>query len=283
MKKLIFGLIIGMMFFASCTQEALDDFLAQKPVVEFVSEEGFISGNTGVYVGEELNFKVKVAPNASSASELAHFDFSITDLDGTTVVNQDPEFTDPTGENFFTFSYTPSKASTYTVTATLTDKAGKVNIATIVIDYVEPIIAELGTYSGKMTINGHITSNEVAGQVYDEDLDIEDIAFSVMLGAINEEGRVSATLEIDGTPVTLYGTKTGNTIVFDEFHFHKTITLLVDITLNLAMNVTGVMEDNDTMTLSGTASGSGKTQIAVAILEVDMTGNINGTLVKKAE
>ena len=47
MKKLTFALacIIGMMFFASCTQEQIDEVMAQKPTVEFMSDEGLTSGD----------------------------------------------------------------------------------------------------------------------------------------------------------------------------------------------------------------------------------------------
>lgn len=272
--------VIGMMFFASCTQEVIDDIMAQKPTVEFVSGEGLVSGNTSVYVGEVLNFKVKVAPNSGSESELNHFDFSITDLTGATVFNQNPEFTDPNGENFFEFSFTPDRASTYAVTASVTDKAGKSNVATITVDYVEPVVEGIGTFAGTITLTGHITSNEIAGQpAYDQDLDPEELATTIRLGAIGEDNRVSATLDIDGSPVTLYGTKDGNNITFDEFHFNKTINLVVDVNLDLVMNLTGVLDDN-TLSLTGTATGQGRALVFVAYLEVDFDGNIAGTLEK---
>ena len=148
MRKLFFALacVVGLMTFASCTQEVIDDIMAQKPVAEFVAGDGLISVNTSVYLGETLNFKVKVAPNSGSESELAHFDFSITNLTGATVFNENPEITNPAGENFFEFAYTPTAASTYAVTATVTDKAGKANVVTVVVDCVEPVIEGLGTY-----------------------------------------------------------------------------------------------------------------------------------------
>ena len=284
MKKLFFGLacFIGMMFFASCTQEQIDDILAQKPVVEFVSEEGFISGNTGIYLGEGLNFKVKIAPNSGSMSPLAHFDFSITDLSGATVLNDNPTITDPAGENIFEFAFSPEYASTYAVTATITDEAGKANVATIVVNCVEPILEGLGTFSGMININGHITTNEVVGYTYDDDYKIEDLATTLTLGAVNEDNRISATLDIDGTPVTLYGTMDEGNITFEEFHFSKTVTLGVDITLDLTMNMTGVLA-NDVLTLSGPAAGEGKTMIAIIEFKADFVGDIEGSLEKVAE
>ena len=284
MKRFFFALacVIGLMTFASCTQEVIDDIMAQKPVVEFVTEEGMVSTNTSIYLGEELNFKVKVAPNSGSESQLAHFDFSITDLTGATVFNQNPEFTDPTTENFFEFTFTPEAASTYAVTATVTDQAGKANVATVVVDCVEPVLEGLGTFNGTIDIIGHVTTNEVVGYTYDGDYNMEGLVTTLTLGTVDENNRVSATLEIDGTPVTLYGTMTEGTITFDEFHFNKTITITVDVTLDLVMNMTGVIE-NDVLTLSGTATGAGSTMVIVLQVTADYNGTISGTLEKVVE
>ena len=284
MKKFFFALacVVGLMTFASCTQEVIDDIMAQKPVAEFVAGDGLISVNTSVYLGETLNFKVKVAPNSGSESELAHFDFSITNLTGATVFNENPEITNPTGENFFEFTYTPTAASTYAVTATVTDKAGKANVINVVVDCVEPVIEGLGTFAGAIDILGHVTTNEVVGYTYDADYNMEQLATTLTLGVVDENNRVSATLEIDGTPVTLYGTLAEGTITFDEFHFNKTISITVDVTLDLLMNMTGVLAD-DVLTLSGTAAGTGTTMVLVAQVTATYDGNISGTLNKVAE
>lgn len=240
MKKLFFGLacVIGLMFFASCTQEVIDDLMSQKPTIEFVAEEGYISGNTGMYLGNEMNFKVKVAPNSGSEAALSHFDFSVTDLSGDTYYNDNPEITKPNEENIFEYNLIPNYPSTFVVTASITDVNGKVNLIKVVVDYVQPVVEGIGTFSGNININGHITSNEVMGQSYDQDYNLENLATTLVLGAVSEENRVSATLEIDGTPVTLYGTMVDGTITFDEFQFNKTITLILEVTLNLTMNMT---------------------------------------------
>ena len=284
MKKFFFALacVVGLMTFASCTQEVIDDIMAQKPVAEFVAGDGLVSVNTSVYLGETLNFKVKVAPNSGSESELAHFDFSITNLTGATVFNENPEITNPTGENFFEFTYTPTAASTYAVTATVTDKAGKANVVNVVVDCVEPVIEGLGTFAGAIDILGHVTTNEVIGYTYDADYNMEQLATTLTLGVVDENNRVSATLEIDGTPVTLYGTLAEGTITFDEFHFNKTISITVDVTLDLVMNMTGVLADN-VLTLSGTATGTGSTMVLVAQVTANYEGTVNGTLNKVAE
>lgn len=284
MKKLFFALacVVGLMTFASCTQEVIDDIMAQKPVVEFVAEDGFISGSTGVYVGTELNFKVKVAPNSGSESELVNFDFSITDATGVTVFNQKPEFTDPNAENIFTFSYTPEVASTYAVTATVTDKASKVNVVNVVVDVAQPVVAEMGIFNGLMSIAGHITSNEIAGHnAYNTDDTISNLPVMIALGTLEEDNRVKATIEIDGTPVSLYGTlgEDNVTITFDEFHFRKTINLFIDVNVDFVMNMTAVLND-DTMTLNGTAVGTGKAMVLIAMLEVNYDGVVEGTLQK---
>ena len=285
MKKLFFGMacIIGMMFFASCTQEQIDDLMAQKPGVQFVSETGYTAANTSIYLNDSLKFKVKIAPNSGSESPLASFDFSITDLSGATVLNDNPTIDEPAGENIFEYSFTPQYASTYALTAKVTDEAGKTNVATVVVNCVEPIAEGLGTFTGMINIMGHINTNEVAGYpTYDEEYNMENLATTLTLGAVGEENRISATLDIDGTPVTLYGTKTDTTITFDEFHFNKTITLVVDITLDLIMNITGTLE-NDVLTLSGPAAGEGKTMLAIWEFKANYNGNVNGSLEKVAE
>lgn len=284
MKKLFFAMacVIGLLTFASCTQEVIDDIMAQKPTVQFVSGEDLIYGNTSVYVGTALNFEVKIAPNQSSNSELVHFDFSITDAAGNTVFNENPTIDYPYDENIFEFTFTPEVASTYAVTATVTDKAGKVNIITAVVDYVEPVVEGLGTFTGLVNINGHVTTNEVVGYTYNDDYNIEDLVTTLTLGTVGEDNRVSATLDIDGTPVTLYGTMVDGNITFDEFIFRKTISITVDVTIDLTMNMTGTLED-DVLTLSGTAVGSGETTVLFTKITANFDGTIEGSLEKVAE
>ena len=214
---------------------------------------------------------------------MAHFDFSITDLTGNVVFNENPEIAEPSGENIFEFTYTPTTPSTYTVTATVTDKANKTNVIMAVVDCVEPVIEGLGTYTGIVSINGHVSTNDILGYTYDDDYVIDSLATNITLGTVDENNRVSATLEIDGTPVTLYGTMVEGNITFEEFHFNKTITITIGITIDLAMNMTGVLE-NDVLTLSGTATGSGSTQILLATLSANFeNGVIEGSLAKVTE
>ena len=104
------------------------------------------------------------------------------------------------------------------------------------------------------------------------------------MGALEENGRVSATFEIENSPVTLYGTMEDNTITFDEFHFNKTLSLqITNVILDLTANFTGVLE-NDVLTVTGTAVGSGKTMITLVYLEVNLTnGVVEGSLDKVVE
>ena len=291
MKKLFFALacFVGLMTFASCNFE---EMMKQKPEVNFVTEEGYFAGNTNVYLGTELKFKVTIAPNEGSESPLAHVDIAITDLTGTTVfpdasTNGNPTIADPYGENTLEWSYTPTVPSTYTLTFKVSDEAGKINVKTIAISVVQPVEAVHGRFKGELDIQGHLKSNEVAGfQAYDQDYEFKDVPFTISLGATNDQ-RIIATFDIEGFPVTLEGNLEGSiedgTITFDHFHFNKTINLFVDVTLDLTMDVTSIIE-GETITVSGTAAGTGTASVSYASLNVEMTNCvINGTLNKLAE
>ncbi|MBO7083252.1 MAG: hypothetical protein J6W30_05350 [Bacteroidales bacterium] len=284
MKKLTFALacVIGMMFFASCDPEVMEEILEQKPEVSFVSEEGYISGNSSILIGTELKFKVAIAPNSGSLSELVSFDFSIANASGNIVYSRNPEIIDPSNENIYVFDDLPElSASTYTVTATVTDAADKANVATVIVDYVLPIEEGLGTFVGTMNIQGHLSTNEIAGQeAYNLDTIIPDIPVTMVLGALDDNNNVRGTFYVEDTPVSLYGTMENNVITFDEFHFYKVINLYVDVQLEYAMNITGVL-NNDNISLGGTAFGTGQTQILLAVLQVTLDGNMDGVLEKE--
>lgn len=286
MKKILLSLtcLVTIMFFASCTQEQIDDFLEKKPNVAFVEAEGFISTNTSMFVGTELNFQIKVSPNAGSESPLASLSFEVMDnLSGETVFTDNPEITDPNGESLISESFTPTYASNYTITATVKDEAGKMNIATIIIDYVQPTSAEIGVFEGTLVLNGHIsTIQEYVGYQLDQDLDPIDLPTSITLGSVEDGERIKATFVIDGSPVSLYCTQDGENLLFDEFHFTKTINIILDINLDFTVNATGILTGN-TLTLTGETSGTGSVNIPVINPQVSMTGEISGTLENKAE
>ena len=189
MKKLIFALacVVGLMTFASCDQAVVDEMMKQLPELEFVQGDGYFTGNTNVYIGTELKFQVKVAPNAGSEAELVHFDLSITDLNGQTQ-SYNPEIENPSGENTFVWSFTPTEASTYTVTATVNDNNSngpKTNIKAFVINVVKPVEAVNGTFKGEVNIRGHLKSNEIAGyEAYDQDYELKDVPVYPATGSI---------------------------------------------------------------------------------------------------
>lgn len=273
--------IVGMMFFASCTQEQIDDLLEQKPEVAFVAGEGLTAASTNVEVGAELKFQVKFAPNSGSESPLANFNFAITKDDGTTVVDVNPEFT-ASAENTFEKTYKFETAANYIITATVTDEAGKVNVATMNIACVEPVVEGLGTFVGDLGVHGHVVSEQIIeGQEIDQDYDFRD-TITLVLGALDAENRVQGTLYIGGphetqTPVAIQGTLQGDVITFDEFHFNKTLNLITDVIVDLKMQMTGTFSNEGTMLrFEGTTEGQGDANFITFVFTVTMTGDVDG-------
>ena len=286
MKKVLFALacFFSSFFFASCTQEQFNDFLEKKPNISFVEEEGYISNNNSVLIGTELSFKIKASPNAGSKSPLARIVFTITDINGKIVKESRPTIQDPTVETVFIESFTTDKASTYAITATVTDEAGKVNIAELTVTYMNPVIAEIGVFKGNLAILGRVTTDGgiIPGtNPIDEPLDISDIVTRITLGSV-ENNKINAMIDIEGTPVIFEATQNGNDLVFDEFIFNKAINLYgVDIELNITVNMTGVLE-NDVLTLDGTASGTGVVKVLGINVNVNLIdGTITGELEKE--
>lgn len=286
MKKILLALtcLVTTVFFASCTQEQIDDFLEKKPNVAFVEADGYISSNTSVIVGTELMFQIKASPNSGSNSPLAHINFAVTDINGQTVKDVNPTIEDPTGETVFTESFTTEKVSTYVVTVTVTDEAGKANIAELTVTYMNPVVAEIGVFKGKLAILGRVTTDGgiIPGtNPLDEPLDISDIVTRITLGSV-DNNTISAMIDIEGTPVIFEATQNGNDLVFDEFVFNKAINLYgVEIELNITVNMTGVLE-NDVLTLDGTASGTGIVKVLGINVHVNLIdGTITGELEKE--
>ena len=284
MKKIFFAMacFIGLMFFASCTQEQINEIMEQKPVVSFVAEEGFISNNTSVFVGEEMNFKFKVAPNSGSQSELVSLTFNVATINATDFLNENIEITEPTVESVFTRTVAPTDANTYVVTVTVKDAAGKMNAAVVTVDYVQPIAAEIGVFEGVMVIAGHVTTDSISNQHIDQDLDTLFLPTTITLGTLEENNRVAATFVIDGTPVTLYSTMEDNHITFDQFNFNRTVNVFVDFVLNIVMNTEADIVD-DTMTLTGNVTGTGTPTLLFVQLHANMTGTVEGTFAKTAK
>lgn len=286
MKKFVLALacLVTTLFFASCTQEQIDDFLEKKPNVAFMEAEGCISSNTSVLSGAELSFQIKASPNSGSHSPLTNINFSVTDIHGTTVKSVDQTIEDPSGETIFTESFTTEKASTYAIIATVTDEDGKVNAAEITVTFLNPVVAEIGVFKGNLDITGRVTTDGgiIEGMnPIDEPLDIGDIVTRITLGS-TEDDRINAMIDIDGTPVVFEATRDGNNLVFDEFVFNKGIDLYgVDIYLDITINMTGVLED-DTLTLDGIATGQGVIKVVGINVHVNLLdGVITGVLQKE--
>lgn len=250
----------------------------------FVEADGYISGNTSVLVGTELKFQIKISPNSGSQSPLAHFNLSIIDVNGNTLEDFNPVIEDPTSETIIYRTFSSEKATTFVVTATVTDESGKANIAELTVGYIEPIVAEIGLFKGKLNITGHITTDGpiVAGSnPIDEQISIPDVVTKITLGS-TEDDKINAMIDIDGTPVVFQATRNGNNLVFDEFDFYKYINLYgVSINLNFTINMTGVLED-DTLTLSGTATGSSDITILINV-HVNLTEGVITGLLNKVE
>lgn len=285
MKKLtiLLACFIGVMFFASCDPNQIDDLMSQKPNIEFYGDEEFISDNTSAYVGTELKFGIKLSTNSGSESPLVLYKFDITDATGTTVYAHEEDLTLMPDQKEFEFKeyYTSETPSLLAVTAYVKDAAGKENAVALTVNYIQPVVAEIGTFSGKLTLNGHIHSEQAyLGQQIDQDINPVELATTVKLGSVDENGRISVTFEIDGTPVTLYATQDGENLVFDEFHFTKTVNVVADFKFEIYVNATGVLADN-TLTLEGTTYGTGHVDIPFVNVNADMTGDIAGTLDKQ--
>lgn len=282
MKKLTIALacVIGMMFFASCDPDALNQIMEQLPEVEFVNDTNYISGSTSAWVGEEVHFQIRVEPNGSSQSPIASVHFAVHNaLNGNAVKTYDPEITNPNGENFIDVSFVTNEAAPYEVTVEVKDQAGKLNAAELTIDYVEHIVNVLGKYKGNVEIAGHVkTDKPILGNTIDEDYTTGKLLTEIVLGQLAEDNRAVATFEIDGRPVSLYCTKNGNELVFDEFKFNRLITLVCPIYLNITVNATATLDEGK-MTLTGTANGNGAAIGAQFVsITATLTGNINGEL-----
>ena len=272
---------IGLMFFASCDPEIMQ----QLPEINFVEGAGYLTHNTGVRIGTELSFKVTVAPNLGSESELSGMEFYITNADGIKVLDEHPTIDDPTDENTFIFTYTPDALSTYTVTASVVDQAGKTKTATIVVGCFEDVQAgEYGAFCGAMNLHGYVTSNEIAG--YDayqhKEIDINDVPVTITLGELNGN-NIKIGLDIDDSYVALEGLMEDNTVTLLDVDFYKSINLFVSVAVHFTTNITGVIED-DVMTLSGTAEGTGTARVIVTKLDVNFEdGTVEGELQKVAK
>jgi hypothetical protein len=287
MKKLFFALacVIGLMTFTSCDPDLMGDLLEQKPEIELMEAEGHIWHNIGVRLGTELNFQVKVAPNSGSMSELTNVEFIVKNSEGTVLLSESGDIENPAGENIIEFSYEPTEASSYTCTFTVTDAANKSKEIKAIVVCSEPVEAVNGIYSGKLNINGYVTTNQIAGyEGYDhEEVSVTDVPVTLTLGEIDEEGNILVGVDVEDTYLALMGTVEEGTVTINGIYFFSAINLFVRVDVEFNVNIVGVI-DEGVMTLSGTGTGAGEAQVLTAKLEVTFEdGTVEGTLEKVAE
>ena len=278
MKKISLSLlcIIGMMFFASCDPELINELFAQKPNVEFVEEEGYISSNCQVLFGEPLNFHIRVSPNDSTDYALKKLTFTIIDIDnGQQTIYEDIIKIEENQHEVLDFykTYTPEVAANLNISAIIEDSNNTRNIADLVIDYYQPGV-EIGRYEGNIKITGQLQSNNPT--INDTPFDSGDIYTKITLDSIPGTNKFNATLDIDGTPVNIKCEKNGNSIAFAEFHFVQTYVFVTSIDLDFTVNMVAIVSDDETtITLDGTTTAHGD---IVDMLTVDMDGVMTGEL-----
>jgi len=287
MKKLFFAMacVIGMMTFTSCDPDLMGEFLEQKPEIELMEAEGHIWHNIGVRLGTELDFQVKVAPNSGSMSELTNVEFIVKDSEGNVLYSDSGEIENPAGENIIEFSYEPTAASTYTCIVTVTDAASKSKEVKTIVVCSEPVEAVNGIYSGKLNINGYVTTNQIAGyEGYDhEEVSVTDVPVTLTLGDVDAEGNILVGIDVEDTYLAIMSTMEEGTVTINGIYFYSAINLFVRVDVEFNVNIVGTI-DEGVMTLSGTGTGAGEAQVLTAKLEVAFEeGTLEGTLEEVAE
>lgn len=281
MKKLSLSLlcIIGLLFFASCDPELINNLFAQKPNIEFVEEEGYISKNCQVEFGTPLAFHIRVSPNDSTDYALKKLTFTIVDIDnGQNVLFEDVIRIEESQHETLDFyeTFTPQVAANLNISAIIEDSSETKNVADLVIDYFTPGI-EIGRYEGNIQIVGQLQSNN---PTFDNTpFDSGDIYTKIKLDSIPGTNKINATLDIDGTPVNIKCEKNGNTVAFTEFHFIKSYEFITTIDLDFTVNMVATLSnDNAVLTLDGTTVAKGD---IIDMLTIDMDGVLTGELIKK--
>lgn len=282
MKKFFFVMacVIGLMTITSCDPEIMQDLLQQKPEIELIEAEGYISHNIGVRLGTELNFMVTVAPNSGSLSELTDVDFSIKNSNGTVIWSESGDIEDPANENTLEFKYEPTEASTYTCTITVTDAANKSKEVKVIVVCSEPVESVNGIYGGMIDLTGYVTTNEIAGHdTYNhEEVTVPGVPITLTLGEIDEEGNVLVGVDVEDSYVAVMGTMEENVLTVNGIYFYSAVGLFVSVNIEFNINIVGEIGEG-VMVLSGTAEGEGEAQVLTAKLEASFEeGTLEGTL-----
>jgi len=282
MKKLtvLIACCLGVLFFASCDPEVIEDLLSKKPTVEFVTEEHVTSAETyGIYVNESLTLNVRIAPNEESGSGLNEFIFTIqkSNEDGVIVLEDRKAITeDKYAPHFFEETFQFTEAGNYLVTAFVKDDAGAENAAVAYVDVAAPIVESLGSFTGNLKISGAVTVNNPFTGSNELDLTPMDVVTNIELGNTDENGMAEAILNIDGSLITLQCKREGDTFIFDTFHFTKPLDLTVfTVDFNIEISdMVGTLHD-DMMSITAIAKGDGSyQQLVTATLDGQMDGEL---------
>ena len=278
---------IGVLFFASCTEEVLD-LLKKKPQVEFVKDAEHPSDAYSIMVGESITFTVQIAPNEETNAALKEFIFTIKNpSDNDAVVFEDRQTIteDLYATHVFEETFTATETGNYTVTATVKDENDAENVAAVYLDCASPIVDEIGTFKGVLKIAGGLTVDNPLTGPAELSLDATDVDVTVTLGNTAEDGVAEAQLNIDGSLVTLQCQKDNGTFRFDTFHFTKPIDLVSLATVEFDIEITdmvGVL-DGDVLNVTAKASGDGSFMLSLLTATVKLDGTMEGPLDKMKE
>lgn len=276
MKKiaLLFACFIGVLFFVGCEGQNLDDVIAQKPAIAFLSGDGYCSQDGNYYVGTELQFKVQATPNSNSEAPLLGFNFSIADVGGHTLV--DTSMTVEADTLLFTSSFQTEKEGVYIVTATVTDTAGKINAAELTISMINPESDKIADYIGYVSIVGDVVFD--SANIQDQHVAQDSILTQITLNHGSEENEVVAVVGIEGTPYPVSCIQEGNTISFESFHITRTLPG-ANVELDMVISMTGTL-DGDQLAIEGPVTGTGDLNLFIMVIHADMNGHIEGVLQK---
>ncbi len=283
--SLILVCCLSVLFMASCTQENIEDLLKKKPQVEFMKDAAQPSDTYAITLGESVTFSVRIAPNEESNAALQDFIFTIKDpANNDAVVFEDRQTIteDLYAAHTFEETFTPEKASNYTVTAIVRDEKGAENVAAVYLDCAEPILDELGSFKGVLKLSGNLTiENPLTGPT-EMALDPTNVEVNLTLGNTGNDGSAEAQLIIEGTPVTLQCHKEDGVFKFDNFRFTKPIDILTLAQLDLDIEITDMVGDlqDDMLIITANAHGIGSTMVAVLTATVKLEGNMEGNLEK---
>ncbi|MFA8450125.1 MAG: hypothetical protein ACEPOW_05485 [Bacteroidales bacterium] len=155
MKKylFLFSLIICAGLLTSCNKDDDNNIIAnQGPVLEFISGNNFITGNTEVELGAKVAFKFHLASSETTDKKLASFEINVVN-DGVILKDISEIITDENkdekvkNEKQVTIirEYTIDKEGKTTFNFTLTDKDGKANAKIVNVTVKKDVVPTPGS------------------------------------------------------------------------------------------------------------------------------------------